>query len=69
MNVQWSFPEANDLWYHKKLNAKADVIQPSSLKLDIKILKNSVIVHTNFLVLFGIYGIYVNMWYIFLFYS
>lgn len=65
MNVQWFFSEANDLWLHNKLNAKADVIQLSSLMQDIKILKNNIIVHTNFLVLFGKYGIYVNIYFLF----
>ena len=43
------FQRLNDLWCHNKLNAKADIIQLSSSKLDIKILKNNVIEHTNFL--------------------
>lgn len=42
----------NDLWYHNELNAGADTtIQLSSMKLDIKIMKNNAIVRSNF---FGI---------------
>lgn len=46
------------MWYHNELNAEADTtIQLSSMKLDIKIMKNNAIVRSNFFGLFAKWGI------------